>query len=615
MSSSFHKKTPVVARRKSQVEVVMPPLSKKFKKVKSMMLSSSDEEVIAESEDDEIEKFVVEDEEVSAEEEEEEDENRKSIVSDEDNDVQEVASDEDGKDNDEEVEVEINKHRLRKKRHVSSSTESLEIPLLSSTPHHKIISTSPTQSKSVEQDETSDDIVKDIHKIAKAQRKTKEKGKNRMTSSSPAVTYVTHKIKHPGTSKRVTHVEKSSTVAEPSTPSPKKKTKVYHAVDDSEDNMMDNEEVATTPVSRLTKKMDRNQLISPKKSSFKIRRLSKDAMEDMVSSLHLPRDIKDHLCPSLYGSYDNLPLLSRVATQETCLSPIAINKLRVYLGYVHIQKDTEQEQAIVKLVTTPSFGPLVYNPARVNWQDFARHTLTSLASSSTYAPKPYISHFQAPNERVSFIIFGGVHNSSVVEERELGRSRNVVKTVPLSPLCLEWPRAFNFFSHVFDFTYMYVPAWDGSIGFMTRSRKLDDTGSGTSNRFSSNPFLNTSPKSSKITQGVRSVDYRNVQGDKTAQLNNRLRGILGKSVPVYNMTQYYEAGTTTSEIQTPEMFMACMANAPLWEDEISDMSFVDVLAVPVLFDRHQMTDGSFHSDLRFNLVAVCLLAAPFMQAS
>ncbi|KAI0092922.1 hypothetical protein BDY19DRAFT_990598 [Irpex rosettiformis] len=290
-------------------------------------------------------------------------------------------------------------------------------------------------------------------------------------------------------------------------------------------------------------------------------------------------------------------------TQDICLSPIAINKLRVYLGYVHIQKDSELERAIVTLVTTPSFGSLIYNPARVDWQDFTRHTSTSSASSSFYTPKPYISHVSNPNAKTCSIFFGGVHNSSVVEEKKLGHTGNWAKTVPF---------------HVLDFTYMHVPAWDGSIGFMTRSRKLDDAGSGYSNRFSSNPFLNTSPKSSKTTRGVHFVDYRNVQGDKTAQLNNRLRGILAKGgldFPVYNMTQYYGAGVTVSNIQTPDMFMARMASAPLWEDEIPDMSFVAVLGVPVLFDRHRMSDASVHTDLRFNLVGVCLLAAPFMQAS
>lgn len=81
------------------------------------------------------------------------------------------------------------------------------------------------------------------------------------------------------------------------------------------------------------------------------------------------------------------------------------------------------------------------------------------------------------------------------------------------------------------------------------------------------------------------------------------------------MTHYYGAGVAVSDIQTPDMFLARMADAPLWEREIPDMSFVAVLGIPTIYDRHKMNDGSVHSDLRFNLVAVCLLAAPFMQAS
>lgn len=144
------------------------------------------------------------------------------------------------------------------------------------------------------------------------------------------------------------------------------------------------------------------------------------------------------------------------------------------------------------------------------------------------------------------IFFGGVFNSSVLHERELGKSGLWAKTAPLSPTCLEWLRAFNFCSHLLDFTFMRVPAWDGCIGFMTRTRKtgtsyticqsyicltavdkLDEGGPADANR--RNPFLATTPKSSKTTQGVNPVDYHHVRGDRTKELNNKLRDILSKN--------------------------------------------------------------------------------------
>ncbi len=150
--------------------------------------------------------------------------------------------------------------------------------------------------------------------------------------------------------------------------------------------------------------------------------------------------------------------------------------------------------------------------------------------------------------------------------------------------------------------------------------------------------MSTAPKSARTTQGVRSVDYRTVNGDRTADLNSYLSEIITKNglacndkgwsslplnksiltrltVPVYNMTSHYGHDASVSDIQTPDMFLARMADAPLWDNEIPEQSFVAVLGLPFIYDRHRMNNGTTHSDLRFNLVAVCLLATPFMQAT
>ncbi len=54
---------------------------------------------------------------------------------------------------------------------------------------------------------------------------------------------------------------------------------------------------------------------------------------------------------------------------------------------------------------------------------------------------------------------------------------------------------------------------------------IDDTGSGV-DRWTTNPFLSTTPKVGKTTQGVRSVDYQTVSGDRTSDLMEKLRGII-----------------------------------------------------------------------------------------
>ncbi|KAI0084160.1 hypothetical protein BDY19DRAFT_997880 [Irpex rosettiformis] len=310
MSSSLPRKkaTATTSRRRPQVEVVMPPLPKKIKNLKQMLSSSEDEETGTVndrneaagivSETDEDQESMVERKDISDGDEDNEEE--EGIADDNDEEDEGVTPDDvndrDWEDSAEEEKARRNKTGSKKKQRVSSSSESLEIPLVSSTAHHETISTSHVQSKLPNREEMSDDIVDDIREIARAQReskgKEKGKGKIRATSPLPAVTYILHKIRHPGTSKtytkKISSYERtpslrSSTPIEPLTPSPKKKTKVYRSEEDSDDNMVDDETVMTmTPVSRLTKKMDTNQLRSPKKFS-KIRGLSKDAMKDMKS--------------------------------------------------------------------------------------------------------------------------------------------------------------------------------------------------------------------------------------------------------------------------------------------------------------------------------------------
>ncbi|KAI0793098.1 hypothetical protein BC629DRAFT_1592999 [Irpex lacteus] len=477
------------------------------------------------------------------------------------------------------------------------------------------------------------------------------KGKNKATRSIPPVTFSDHKFKHPGTTharqgkqkKRDDRTPSPAPVEDspPVTPSPRKRAKTGPLDNHNDTAGISNPSDPVTPVSRITAKMNTSVLATPTKATVSSSSAPAHAsasqggagrgrtatstspasraevMQDMVDALNLGTDMRNHLCPSLQETYTNLPLLSRPVIQHTCLSRIAVNKLRVYLGFCHIPKDSELERAIVSIVTTPWFGPLVYNPARADWRDLVLHTPVG---GNPFTSRPYVAHVDALHERTCAIVFGGVHKCRVVHEHELGNSGNMAKTAPISPLCIEWPRAFNTCSHVFDFTYMHVPAWDGSIGFITRTKKKADNGS--SDRWSTNPFLDTSPKTASTTQGVQSVDYHTVSGDKTEELNRKLRDILANNglacdddVPVYNLTQHYGAGASVSGIQTPDMFLARMAAAPLWQGEIPDTSFVGVLGIPNIYDRHRMNDGSVHSDLRFTLVAVCVLATPFMQGS
>ncbi|KAI0825911.1 hypothetical protein BC629DRAFT_1434461 [Irpex lacteus] len=421
---------------------------------------------------------------------------------------------------------------------------------------------------------------------------------------APAL-YVSHKFNHPGLPKkgRKTQPDDSDPLTPPSspklsavptTPSPKKRTS------NSTDKGVDFEPM--TPVSRLTRKIDTHHLATPVKTasgSSRGRARREDVMQDMsqtykITCVHrfavhmtIYRFWSEWFCEAStgFGLTNNF--------HKACRDP---GDMPVWhRGCCHVKKDSEQERALVKIVTTPQFGPLIYNPARADWRNFVLQTPPD-AGGSSFKPRPFIAHIDHPEQRMCGIFFGGVHKSRVTKAEELGSTGNMAKSCPLSPTCLEWPRAFNYYGHLLEYEHMYVQAWDGSISFMTKTMKKDESQTG--DRWSTNPFMSTAPKSARTTQGVRSVDYRTVNGDRTADLNSYLSEIITKNglacndkVPVYNMTSHYGHDASVSDIQTPDMFLARMADAPLWDNEIPEQSFVAVLGLPFIYDRHRMNNA------------------------
>ncbi len=79
------------------------------------------------------------------------------------------------------------------------------------------------------------------------------------------------------------------------------------------------------------------------------------------------------------------------------------------------------------------------------------------------------------------------------------------------------------------------------------------------------------------------------------------------------MRQWFSPSGTPSAINDPDMFLARLAEAPLFHGEIPQCSFVAVLALPYILGGHATNDFATHKDLRFTLVSVCLLATPFMR--
>ncbi|KAI0788940.1 hypothetical protein BC629DRAFT_1440140 [Irpex lacteus] len=384
----------------------------------------------------------------------------------------------------------------------------------------------------------------------------------------------------------------------PSTPIKKKSKRV---LDDEDDEAEDEKEAGDSPLKGITGKLHKSGLSSPKKSrpSRMVSPERNSVMEDMVSSLNIT-NIQEHLCPSLAGTYEGLPLLERAATQVVCAGgpDLAVNKLREYLHRVHIRDNSPQERqlfssAIVEVVTAPSFGKLIHNPARADWRKFTMH-VASNQSNSSRSSRVYFTYGNDNDEKVCFILYGGATNCSTFNPKEMGTSGYIVKGVPLSPTCLEWARAFNFLAHLMGFTLMHITGWNGSVDVNTHSAKADDAGQSSK---STNPFAATAQKTTRTSQGTNPVDYRFVSGDKTERLNNRLRAIINKGglscneeVPVFDMRKWFRADGTPSDINTPDMFLARLADAPQYKGEIPQ--------------SHHNPEHGTHNDLRFSLVGM-----------
>lgn len=305
--------------------------------------------------------------------------------------------------------------------------------------------------------------------------------------------------------------------------------------------------------------------------------------------------------------------------------------------------------AIVNVVTAPSMGKLIHNPARADWRKFTMHS-ADWSNASRSGTRHYFTHVDNPKEKVCFSFIGGATQCNTVDPKLLGSSGSLVKAVPFSPACLEWPRAFNFFAHLMGFDVMHITGWNGSVDFNTQAMKSEGMClihgtmrcliflyTDVSPAEAANPFAKTAPPTTRTSQGVTPVDYRFVSGDKTEQLNNRLRAIINRGglrcadegkyepifqlhvvlllpiVPVFDMRQWFAPDGTPSDIDDVDMFYARLAEAPLYQKEIPQCSLVLLLALPFIYNNHYSQGFGTHKDLRFTLVSVCLLGTPFGQ--
>jgi hypothetical protein len=121
-----------------------------------------------------------------------------------------------------------------------------------------------------------------------------------------------------------------------------------------------------------------------------------------------------------------------------------------------------------------SYGPLVFNHARADWRDFKiKPGSANPYSSGGYIPRSQYVHTSNPDKPVCFMSFGSTFNSSVSRVKSMSDGKYMAKTVPLSPICLEWARSFSFLGHVLGFSNMYLYNSDGMVSFTS---KIVDSG-------------------------------------------------------------------------------------------------------------------------------------------
>ncbi|KAI0336881.1 hypothetical protein BDW22DRAFT_1433775, partial [Trametopsis cervina] len=222
------------------------------------------------------------------------------------------------------------------------------------------------------------------------------------SSARQAVTVISHKISVPGLKKFPTAIEDAGNnplldnddAVSPVPRSPKKKAKKVHVPSTSEEEDVGDGEIVdddveeepaladikgkgkqpATPVSRLTVRMMESGLDSSKKGKLAaalIEALTPRPLppsdEDM---LFADADLRRRVSPSLKDTYGGLPIVLRYPTHDTCWDTWGTASLDVMVHATSIRREPERMKAIARVVSTPCLSPMIYNPARCDWNNF-----------------------------------------------------------------------------------------------------------------------------------------------------------------------------------------------------------------------------------------------------
>ncbi|KAI0083064.1 hypothetical protein BDY19DRAFT_910875, partial [Irpex rosettiformis] len=361
--------------------------------------------------------------------------------------------------------------------------------------------------------------------------------------------------------------------------SPKKKAKIAHVSDSessaSDDDNLDLQESVNpeaTPMTKITARLNDSVLNSAKKPKAKavISKAEYNAqLKKFAVALGLD-SLKDFFCEPLINTYAEVYRLPVQSISLCYGDQIYWFRLSTLFLGAGIQEKSKQEKDIVQLITTPKITSFIYNPARCDVQDFR---LVTPPKETVGSRRPYLVHASS-NQRVAFLIVGGVALSSLLDLQPMGQSGYSNRSLSICPVAVEYSLAWNFFSQLLKVDR--ISNYGGYANFSTfgiRDHNNRDVAGYKHQGYAPPP--RTRNASASIVVHTVGVDY------EKSLLQILKRGIdnggLDSNSEVFNVSSKYGSLSSTVIPHSIETFVSLCAQGERYRGELPRDSLVAVL--------------------------------------
>ncbi|KAI0091808.1 hypothetical protein BDY19DRAFT_991484, partial [Irpex rosettiformis] len=385
--------------------------------------------------------------------------------------------------------------------------------------------------------------------------------------------------------------------------SPKKKTKTTHLIE-SESEGSDDDNIDTrsaddpevTPVSKITNRLNDSVLNSAKKPKAVVSKAAyKAQLKKFAIDLGLD-SLRDFFYESLMDTYAEVYRLSEH------FAMLRRSDLLVSIEYPIFGCRNSRGIQARELITTPKITSFIYNPARCDVKDFC---LITPPKETVRSRRSYLVH-ASNNQRVAFLIVGGVALSSLLDLQPIGQSGYSNRSLSICPIAVEYSLAWNFFSRLLKVDR--VSNYGGYANFSTfgiRDHNNKDMAGYKHQGYAPPP--RTRNASAPVVVHTVGVDY------EKSLLQVLKRGIdnggLDSNSEVFNLSSKYGSLSSTIIPHNIETFVSLCAQGERYRGELPRDSLVAVLCAPNMFTHQD------HTDLQFNLIGVVLLSAKYGQGT